>query len=285
MLKWPPSVEAVMIKTANHTFISATIYKGYSNLCVIIASATGVRQEFYKRFAKFLVSKGIHVVTFDYSGIGGSLHGNIKESLVKATDWGKYDLEAVIQYAKLNYPNFRLVIVGHSVGGQLIGMAASSVLADKIILVAAQSGYWKWWKGLDRCKILMNWFIFFPVFIKLFGYLPSKRITGMENLPINVAKQWRNWCIHPDYFLGELQAGNLYFDKITNGITAISIEADAYAPVEAVNWLTGLFTSARIKKMHLQATNYSFHTIGHFGIFKEKFKRSIWNILLCEIEI
>ncbi|HAN84745.1 MAG TPA: alpha/beta hydrolase, partial [Micrococcus luteus] len=39
---------------------------------VVIASATGVKATYYRRYAEFLASHGFHAVTFDYRGVGES---------------------------------------------------------------------------------------------------------------------------------------------------------------------------------------------------------------------
>ena len=39
---------------------------------VVIASATGVKATYYRRYAEFLAGHGFHAVTFDYRGVGES---------------------------------------------------------------------------------------------------------------------------------------------------------------------------------------------------------------------
>ena len=185
---------------SNSETLSAFLYEAEKNDTVlIIASATGVNQEYYQKFSMYLSNSGISVLTFDYIGIGRSLTKPIRELNINAADWGKNDLESVLQYAITHFPNSKKVILGHSIGGQLIGLAKSSTKVDKIILVAAQSGYWKFWKGIGRLKMWFNWYILFPTLLNLFGYLSSKKLSGMENLPKTVANQWRNWSKKPDY--------------------------------------------------------------------------------------
>ncbi len=140
------------IKTASGNNISALIYEAGQNSVLIISSATGVKQGFYKKFADFVSANGITVITFDYSGIGFSLKQPIKQLKSSVSDWGNNDLEAIIRYTKENYQNAKITLLGHSIGGQIIGLAKSSSEVQKIILVAAQSGYWQLWKGFDRVK-------------------------------------------------------------------------------------------------------------------------------------
>ncbi|ULQ57878.1 alpha/beta hydrolase [Flavihumibacter rivuli] len=265
--------------------INATVYKASpGDKVLIIASATGVKQGFYKKFADFISSNGITVITFDYAGIGKSLKQPIKKVPVSVKDWGMNDLEAVIRFTRKTYPTAQLSLLGHSIGGQLVGLAQSSYELNQLILVAAQSGYWKWWKGTDRMKMWLNWHILFPVLINTFGYMPSKKISGMENLPKHVARQWSSWGRKANYLFDEIPADALHYHKITATILAISIEKDFYAPQKAVDWLSGKYLNAPVKKLHLTAEEYHSNEIGHFGIFRENFAESIWKMILNELE-
>ena len=277
-------MKQIEIKMTNRNQITAQTYEAEKNTVLIISSATGVKQGFYKKFADFVSANGITVVTFDYSGIGLSLKKPIKQIKSCASDWGKYDLDSVIKFTKENYPNAKITLLGHSIGGQIIGLSKSSSEVQKIILVSAQSGYWKMWKGFDRLKMWANWNILFPIFINLFGYMPSKRFSGMENLPKNVAKQWSVWGRKPNYLFDEVSEQDLFFKNITVNVTAISIEDDFYAPKDAVDFLTGKYENAEITKLHLRPTEYDTSAIGHFGIFRERFEKTIWKLLVSEIE-
>jgi len=119
-------MKQIEIKTTNLNQITAQIYEAEKNTVLIISSATGVKQGFYKKFADFVSTNGITVITFDYSGIGLSLNKPIKQIKSSASDWGKNDLDSVIKFTKENYPNAKITLLGHSIGGQIIGLSKSS---------------------------------------------------------------------------------------------------------------------------------------------------------------
>ena len=269
---------------SNSEVLSATIFDGkQQDKILIIATATGVKQEFYQKFSKFLAKNGITVITFDYNGIGRSLKKPIKELKNNAADWGRNDLESIIQYVISNYPNSKKIVLGHSIGGQLIGLSKSSIELDKIILVATQSGYWKYWKGIGKIKMWFNWHILFPVILNTFGYLNSKKISGMENLPKNVALQWSNWGKNQNYLLSDTSINQMYFDKISSNLTAFSIDDDSFAPLSAVEWMTNQYKNTKKKSIHLKPIDFEAKKIGHFGVFKQQFENSIWPVMLNEI--
>ena len=277
-------MKTVEIKTNKGYSISANIYEvPKSSITLIISSATGVKQSYYKKFAEFINEKGISVITFDYLGIGKSLKEPLKNLNNGASDWGKTDLNSIIEYTEKFSPESRIILLGHSIGGQLIGLSKSSSKASKIILIASQSGYWKFWNGYERYKLWVYWKVLFPILIKTFGYLPSKKISGMENLPKNVAKQWIKWCLSPEYLFDHIAEEDLFFKNIKVPLVSFSIENDQFAPKEAVDWLTKRYENAEIKRTHLIAKDFNTNKIGHFGIFREKFKNNIWELLLTEI--
>ena len=174
-------MNALYIRTKNGNIITAQMYEAEKNSILIIASATGVKQGFYKKFAEFVSAKGVTVITFDYAGIGLSLNLPLKRLTNNVSDWGKNDLEAGIAYVKVIYPADTITLLGHSIGGQLVGLAKSSMQVQKIILIAAQSGYWKFWKGSDKIKMWLNWHVLFPLLTKAFGYMPSRKFSNCCN--------------------------------------------------------------------------------------------------------
>jgi len=265
--------------------VSASLYLANDmETLVVINSATGVKQEYYQKFASFLQSHHITVLSYDYIGIGRSLNGRIKELQNCVLNWAQDDCEAVLQYAISRFPNAQKVLLGHSIGGQIIGLSPSSLKMDRLVLVAAQSGYWRYWSGFSRYRMWFNWYVLFPAVIGVFGYLNSKRISGMENLPKGVAHQWRYWCKQPNYFLDDRRIEKMFFDEYQNEIKSFSIDDDAFAPRPAVEWLNQLFTQAKLEPQHLSPADYNVSKIGHFGIFKEEFRDKLWPDLLKAIK-
>lgn len=278
-------MQEIRINNSDNKTITLNIFEALGSLHIlVIASATGVKQSFYKKFAAYISSFGVTVITFDYVGIGQSLDTHIRKHKNNVSDWGEKDLEAVIQYTSRRYTGFTLTMLGHSIGGQLIGLAPSAILAKKIILVGTQSGYWKFWKGFNKIKMWATWYILFPALTKIFGYMPSKKISGMENLPGNVARQWSLWGRNSKYLFAYIPEHNHYFYKINCPISSFSIEDDDYAPLEAVIWFTKHYSAGENKIIQLRPADFGVKRIGHFGIFSERFENSLWQSLIKEVK-
>jgi predicted alpha/beta hydrolase len=273
------------IETRKGDKIVATIFESQLNdHVIIIAGAMGTKQKFYSRFAEFTSTQGITVITFDYTGIGQSLTKPISTIQSNVWDWGKSDLELVIAFARGKYPTAKISLIGHSIGGQLIGLAPSSVQAHKIILVAAQSGYWKFWPGIFKYFLWANWNALFPFLTKIFNYMTSKYFSGMEHLPYNVARQWSKWCTSSNYLFDELESEHLYFHKIKATIYSYSVEDDNYAPKKAVDWLSEKFKNSNVVRVHLQRSQLKKNHIGHFGFFKDMFKDDLWKDFIKNVK-
>ena len=105
----------------------------------------------------------------------------------------------------------------------------------------------------------------------------------MENLPKRVADQWRTWGKHPDYIMSDKSIEQTHYDNIKVSLSAFSIEDDEYAPPGSVEWMTGQYHNAKTKSTQLKPADFQVSKIGHFGVFKERFEKTIWQQLLDEI--
>jgi predicted alpha/beta hydrolase len=99
----------------------------------IINSATSVRCRYYSRFALFLFSDGM-----DYRGIGESRPATLRDFGAGWIDWGALDFEAVLRHAERAYSDRSIHVVGHSIGGVMIGLARSNHLVRRAFTVGAQ---------------------------------------------------------------------------------------------------------------------------------------------------
>lgn len=276
-------METVVLSTPKGYPVAATLFASAGTRLAVIAPATGVKQSFYRNFASYLQKNGISVITFDYGGIGES-RGRLTQFDTSALDWGRNDLHSVIDYALNAFSGKEVVLVGHSIGGQLIGVAENSSRAKKIVLIAAQSGYWKFWKGFSKLQMWANWHILFPALTEVFGYMPSSLLSAMEDLPKGVAREWSGWCKNPNYLFDVVDPKELYFGRISCHVVSLSASDDPFAPKAAVDWLASRFLSAKMKRMHLEPRELGLEKMGHFGFFKKDCSESLWPMLRDELK-
>jgi predicted alpha/beta hydrolase len=183
--------------------LAATLFTGTERdtPLVIISSATGVPRQFYARFAKSLVSRGFDVLTYDYRGIGGSRPRSLRRFRARMSDWGHEDFEGVLRYAKSRLGRETVRVVGHSVGGQLLGFAESNAMIERVACVASLLGDYRLWPRGEKLRMLATWYGLIPLANAVFGYVPGKLGIG-EDLPAGIAREWRDWCVTEGYFFG-----------------------------------------------------------------------------------
>lgn len=240
---------------------------------VLVSSATAVRRGYYDGYARYLAGEGFTVVTYDYRGIGGSRPRSLRGFRARMREWGERDLAGVVEWIAGHLRPRRLLAVGHSVGGQLVGLAENNWRIHALLAVASQSGYWGHWPSPQRWDIALRWFVLVPALTRLFGYLPG-RFGTKEDLPGGVAREWARWGRRPGYLMEpELRQG---FERFRGPLLAYSIADDPYAPRPAVEALLDYYSEADVHHRHIAPRDVGAGEIGHFGFFRERFRETLW---------
>ena len=92
--------ENLTITCADSYSLTARFYPAKQSthqLPILVCPATGITKNFYHAFAEWLNQQGYSVLSFDFRGIGESLHGPLKNSTASINDWGIYDIPAAIE--------------------------------------------------------------------------------------------------------------------------------------------------------------------------------------------
>jgi predicted alpha/beta hydrolase len=239
-------------------------------------SASGVTRRHYRRFAAYLAERGIAVVTFDYRGIGGSTTGPVTAGRMAMLDWGTKDAAGVIAWARHTYAPARLVVVGHSAGGQLVGVAPNHHLIDGVLGVGTGSGHWRLWPAPDRYLMALLWYVAVPGATAVLPYFPSRWFGAGENLPRGIVRQWARWCRARDYILCEGDETAEQFTAYRGQIRAYLFSDDRIAPPAAVRALLSFYTHARREIVRCQPADVAAERIGHFGFFRDQFRSTLW---------
>ena len=273
---------AVALRATDGMMLAATRYDPSPSTAVgrvvLIAGATGVKRTFYDRFARDLAERGFAVLTLDYRGIGDSRPRSLRGFSARMRDWGEKDLVAAVEWIGATYPGHPFLIVGHSAGGQLVGLMPNSARAAGLLAVAAQSGYWRFWAVPRRYLMAVFWNVLVPVSTAIAGYFPSKIFGIGQDLPAGVAREWGRWCRHPDYMTNEDGTPlRPYFGDFRSPILALSFSDDgAFAPRPAVDALLRFYTAAPVTHHHIDPRSIGQRRLGHWGFFRES-GRSLWD--------
>lgn len=249
---------------------------------VIVGCATAVRRGFYEPYARYLATQGCATLTFDYRGIGGSLHGPVREIAATIRDWGERDYPAVVDAMAEWFPGVPLHLVGHSVGGQLLGLLDNHHRIASACTVAAQHGYWRLYPWRQGLRYALLWYGVMPALARTLAYFPSKRFKLGEDLPRGVALQWARWARSPHYMVDDdgnaLRTG---FDGYRGPVLAYSFADDVRAPERCVRALHEKFTRSSVEFRHVDPGSLGVEHIGHVGFFRAQFKHTLWKASLA----
>lgn len=251
---------------------------GGSGPQVVLAPAMGVGRRFYDRYAAYLASRGFSVASFDYRGIGGSRPPERAGFDARLLDWGRHDLAAVVEWAAGREPGAGPLVVGHSLGAQLVGVDPAAARVTAMIAVAAGTGYWRAWGVPERYALAFLWHAAMPALTRAFGYFPARLLRiGEQDLPPGVALDWARWCRHPDYAVDASgEAVREGFRAFSGRIRAYSFADDFYAPRRGVDRLLGLFEAADVEHRHVRPGDVGLEDIGHFGFFRKSSREPLW---------
>ena len=157
-------IDDITFPAADGYLLGATLFlpRGAKRHAVLINSATAVPRKIYRGFAGYLARRGCAVLTYDYRGTGDSrqkaLVGyNQPKSLVgfkaSMSDWAALDVAAAVAWMRERYKNLPLNYVGHSFGGQALGLLPNNSEVSRALLIAAQAGYWKLMASPERYRV------------------------------------------------------------------------------------------------------------------------------------
>lgn len=273
----------VQIPVSNQSVIAATLFIPEEKIhgAVMIGPATGIKRGFYTHFATYLAENGYAVITYDNQGIGDSLQGNVKDCKVSLQDWGYQDQTLVMEYLRTEYPDVRYHLIGHSAGGQLVGLMRNWKLISSMFNVACSSGNTSNLNYPFKVKGLFFMHVFIPVCNLLFGHTRTDWVGMGEPLPKRVAAQWSEWCRGQGYVktaFGKTITQHWY-DEIDFPSVWLNAPDDGIAVDENVDDMISVFPKLKAKRINLDPANYNVKEIGHMKFFSRK-NNVLWELAL-----
>ena len=190
--------ETVSFDALDGTPLAGTVFEPKApRASLLVNSGTGIPRRFYARFARHAAARGFAVLTFDYRGIGGSAPASLRGYQARYRDWGQRDIPGAIGWLADRYDGLPLAAVGHSTGGQQLGLAPNVERVRAAVFVAVSTGYWRGMPTLYKWFTFALWRLYLPLAAPLYGYAPARKIRWGENLPAGVAREWGAWCMEP----------------------------------------------------------------------------------------
>jgi predicted alpha/beta hydrolase len=234
----------------------------------------GVPTALYRRFARYIASRGIPVLTFDYRGVGASRPTSLRGFHATAQDWGEKDIGGAITELARRFPNTELVCVTHSIGTLLMGAAQNVAALRRFVFLSPSTGYLGDYRLGQRLGMFALWHGVMPLVTLMCGFFPGRRLGLGEDLPKAVALQWAR-SRRPEEWATS-QRVTLSFNAARGRVLVIAPSDDGFATLPAVNRLLALYPNLSSTKSFLAPRDLAIDKIGHFGLFRRDRVADIW---------
>jgi predicted alpha/beta hydrolase len=241
---------------------------------VLLASATGVPQGYYRAFAQWLNAQGVSAYSFDYRGIARSRPSRLRGFEADFSHWAA-DIDTVLGHVLHRHE--KVSLVGHSIGGFLAPLAQQATHASlcSLVLVGAQTAYWRDWPLPWRWPMAALWHGLMPAVTYGIGYFPGRRLRLGEDLPRGVALQWalRPWV---DPFAHERAA---LYARALPPVHMVAASDDRFATASAQARVRTQLLNTEVMQHTVSPESLGRKALGHFGLFRHD-AAAAWPLLL-----
>ena len=174
----------------------------------------------------------------------------------------------------------QVTLVGHSAGGQMIGLLPNHHRVAKLVGVSASTGWFKGMKPSFRFKARLGLRCLVPLGAMVKGYAPTSAVGLGEDLPARVAQQWGQWCAAGGYATNAIRnkPEQDFHQQVRTPITVLHASDDDIATPKTVADLLRTFPTAPKQALQLKPADHGLKSIGHIDWFRSSHK-SLWPII------
>ncbi len=237
---------------------------------VLITPAMGAPARAYRRLGRALAARGHAVGILDPRGNGQSdqipshaVNFGVKEFLEQ--DW-----PAAVGWLRHAYPSRKLILMGHSFGGQLNSAYAGNhpEEIDALINLCAVWIHFRELGSLHHQLGGLFFYILMRVSAEILGYGPGDKLGWGSRFAKQHIRDWSSWGIVGRYTYrgGDMRA---CLRCVHQPVLAVSFSDDtALGPKKACDRFCREMSAAPITRWHLRPEEISKTKVGHFGALK-----------------
>lgn len=279
-------MKELKLKTSDQFPLAVKLFeaKNPNGKLLLINAATGVKQQVYFSFARYLSEEGFTVLTYDYRGINESKPEHLKGFKASMRIWGTEDFKTLTDFIQDQYPNFNKYVLGHSVGALILGMNPGSAIFKKFIFIATQDAYignlnWK-----VAITALLGFGIALPLTTNLMGYFPANYFGLGASLPKGVAFDWQTLILNRKSTQRLFDKNKFDFSKQLNQETfIIHAEDDSWVTKKGMESLmNNAYPNLKKRYCELLASESPKGEIGHVNFFRT-YNKPLWKVVLDEL--
>lgn len=227
---------------------------GNVETAVVVFPAMGTPARYYRPFAQQLRSAGLAVVVADLRGTGASTPAPSRRS---GYGYGELagDVGAVLDALKPRLDGRRVVLLGHSLGGQACALHLALTRDDRVAglaLVAVGLPWYRLYRGRRKWAVLA---LTQPIVVTatLLRVWPGWAFGGRQAR--RVMQDWGYTARHGRYRPIDGVDVETALAGVRTPTLAISVDDDQFTPGSTLDHLCAKMTTARIDRVHIAAAD------------------------------
>ena len=160
--------------------LNGTLYVSETPRAIaVLHPATGVPHSYYRHFARWLAAEqAVTCLTYDYRGFGASATGRVRKVRLRMSDWGIDDQQSARNWLSQRFPGIPLWVIGHSLGGFMLGYQTGLDHIDRVIAVSSGPVHVRDHPWPYQAAARLFWYGLGPALVATAGYVPN-RLSGL----------------------------------------------------------------------------------------------------------
>ncbi len=238
---------------------------------ILCLPAMGARASFYEPFVVQLCrAVDAHAALMDLRGIETSSVRASRRENFGYREIIRYDIPAALARLGERTPRTPILILGHSLGGQLgcLFAAANPDAVSGLILIATCSVYYRMWAFPHNYGVFTLQH-FALATSTLIGHYPGRRLGFGGREARGVIRDWARQGRTGAYRVtGESTNFERLLAEIRAPLLSIRMRDDYFAPERAAEHLLAKMFAAEVTRRVLDPRAYGLDRLGHFGWVK-----------------
>lgn len=236
----------------------------------LVTPAMALRGSFYQSLAQPMAGAGLRLVAMDLRG-----HGSSSVRPDRNTDFGyrellELDWPAAIAVVRGRYPAAPVILLGHSLGGQvsLLYAAANPGAVAAVVTVATGSIWWRAFPAPRRYVFLLGT-QFIAAAGAIFGSYPGHRLGFGGREARTLVADWAHQARTGRYRARSSQTDyETALRSMREPALLISVGGDEFAPASAADHLASKLPPETTTRRHLDDESFRDSRNAHFGWVK-----------------
>jgi len=234
---------------------------------ILVFAAMGAPARAYRRLCRWFAGQGYPIATLDLRGTGESppiprrgIDFGVSRHLYE--DW-----PAAIAWAQEAYPGRKLVLMGHSIGGQLSGVyvGQNPGVVSALVLLTTTSVWFRSTPYLIRQIRGLYMFTAFSLWARWHGWLDGAVFNWGLPLARQVVLDWARWGFSGRYSDSEKRNLDGAIAAVDLPVLSVSFSDDVrLAPKEACDDYVRRMPKAKLARWHLTPQEIGLEEASHF---------------------